>query len=88
MRRKQNRATASTSDRAIAKFSWSKDREQMMRVKKDLKDLNPTDIDFPDGARLFIIDSLCLLGDFGTNAKNYRLIKKYFCFLPLVVQFG
>ena len=31
----------------------------MIRVKKDLKDLNPVDLDFPEGTQLFINDSLC-----------------------------
>ena len=35
------------SDRTIVQFSRMKDCEQVMRVKKDLKDLNPTDSDFP-----------------------------------------
>ena len=26
---------------------------------KDLKDLNPNDLDFPEGTRLFINDTLC-----------------------------
>ena len=30
-----------------------------MRIKKDLKDLNPTDLDFPEGTWLFINDALC-----------------------------
>ena len=30
-----------------------------MRVKKDLKDLNPNNLDFPEGTRLFINDILC-----------------------------
>ena len=30
-----------------------------MRVMKDLKDLNPNDLDFPEGTRLFINDTLC-----------------------------
>ena len=36
-----------------------KDCEHVMRVKKDLKDLNPNNLDFPEGTRLFIIDNLC-----------------------------
>ena len=36
-----------------------KDYEQVIRVKKDLKDLNPTDLDFPVGIRLFTNDTLC-----------------------------
>ena len=31
----------------------------MIRIKKDLKDLNTTDLDFPEGTRLFINDTLC-----------------------------
>ena len=30
-----------------------------MRVKKDLKDLNLNNLDFPEGTRLFINDTLC-----------------------------
>ena len=41
----------------------------MMRFEKDLKDLNPTDLDFPEGTLLLINDILC---------PYYRLIwKKY-----------
>ena len=77
------------SNRTIVKFSRRKDCEQVMRVKKDLKDLDPTDLDFPAGTRLFINDGLCpITGDFGTNVKNYGSIKKYFGLLPLMVQFG
>ena len=32
----------------------------MIRIKKDLKDLNTTDLDFPEGTRLFINDTLRL----------------------------
>ena len=35
------------SDRTIVQFSRRKDCEQVMRVKQDLKNLNPTDLDFP-----------------------------------------
>ena len=35
-----------------------KNCEQVIRVK-DLKDLNPIDLDFPEGTQLFINDSLC-----------------------------
>ena len=46
------------SDHTIVKFLGGKTVNRM-RVKKDLKALNPTDLDFPEGARLFINDSLC-----------------------------
>ena len=41
------------------KFSRRKDCEQVMRVKKNLKDLNPTKLDFLEGMQLFKNDSLC-----------------------------
>ena len=44
-------------DHTIVKFLGKKDCEQMMGVKKDLKDLNPTGLDFPEGTRLLINDS-------------------------------
>ena len=31
----------------------------MIRIKKDLKDLNTTDLDFPEGTQLFINSTLC-----------------------------
>ena len=78
------------SDRTIVKFCRGKDCAQVMTVTKDLKNLNPTDLDFPEVTRLFINDSLCpyyrgLRNEF---EKNYGAIKKYFGFLPLMVQFG
>ena len=39
--------------------SRRKDYEQVIRVKKDLKDLNTTDLDFPEGTQLFINSTLC-----------------------------
>ena len=47
------------SNQTIVTFSRRKDCEQVMRVKKDLKDLNPTDLDFPEGTQLFTNHSLC-----------------------------
>ena len=45
-------------------ISRTKDSEQVIKVKKGLKDLNPIDSDFPEGTRLFINDNLC---------HNYRV---------------
>ena len=42
------------------KTSTRKDFEQAIRVKKDQKYLNRTDLDFPEGTCLFINHSLCL----------------------------
>ena len=47
------------SDRTIAKFSSRKDWEHTMRVKKDLKDLDASDLDLAAGKKLYINDSLC-----------------------------
>ena len=47
-----------------------KDCEQVMRVKKDLKDLNPNNLDFPEGTRLFINDIMCPYYKVRTNIKN------------------
>ena len=79
------------SDRTIIKFSRRKDCEQVViRVKKDLKNLNPTDLDFLEETRLFINDSLCpYYRGFGTNGKNYGSIKNIFVLFSFssMVQF-
>ena len=48
-----------------SEISRMKDSEQVIKVKKGLKDLNPIDSDFPEGTRLFINDNL---------RHNYRLL--------------
>ena len=47
------------NDRAIIKLSNRKDSLQILCVKKDLKSLDTTDLDFPEGTRIFINESLC-----------------------------
>ena len=47
------------NDRSIMKFSNRKDSLQVLRVKKDLKSLDPTELQFPEGTRIFINESLC-----------------------------
>ena len=49
------------NDRVIIKFSNRKDSLQVLHVKKDLKSLDLTELDFPQGTRIFINESLCLL---------------------------
>ena len=44
--------------RFIIKLSNRKDSLQVLRVKKDLKSLDPTELDFPEGTRIFINESL------------------------------
>ena len=78
------------SDRTIAKFSSRKYCEHTMRVKKDLKDLDTTDLDLPAGKRLYINDSLCVLiiESCGIKSRNCGKRKKYFLILLLVVLLG
>ena len=47
------------NDKVIIKFSNRKDSLQVLRVKKDLKSLDPTELDFPEGKRIFINENLC-----------------------------
>ena len=47
------------NDRVTIKFSNRKDSLHVLRVKKDLKSLDPTELDFPEGTRIFINESLC-----------------------------
>ena len=42
-----------------SEISTMKDSEQVIKVKKGLKDLNPNDSDFLEETRLFINDKLC-----------------------------
>ena len=47
------------SDRTIVKFSQRKDCQHLMRIKKGLKDLNPTNLSFLEGTKIYVNDSLC-----------------------------
>ena len=47
------------SDRTIVKFSRRKDCQHLMRIKKELKDLNPANLSFPEGTKIHVNDSLC-----------------------------
>ena len=47
------------NDKVIIKFSNKKDSLQVLLVKKDLKSLDPTELDFAEGTRIFINESLC-----------------------------
>ena len=47
------------NDWVIVKFTNRKDNLQILRLKKDLKSLDPTELDFPEGMRIFINESLC-----------------------------
>ena len=47
-------------DRAIVKFTNRKDCLQILRVKRQLKGLDPAAVDFPEGTKIFINESLYL----------------------------
>ena len=47
------------SDCTIVKFSRRKDYEHLMRIEKRLKNLNPTNLSFPEGTKIYVNDSLC-----------------------------
>ena len=46
-------------ERTIVKFVYRNDCLQILRVKKNLKSLDPTELDFPDSTKIFINESLC-----------------------------
>ena len=77
------------SDRSIVKFSRTKDCQHLMRIKKGLKDLNPTNLSFPEGTKIYVNDSLCTyIGDCGMNARNFGIIRRFIRTLLLMVQLG
>ena len=47
------------NDRVIIRFSNRKDSLQVLCVKKDLKSLDPTELNFPESMRIFINEILC-----------------------------
>ena len=72
------------SDRTIVKFSSRKDCEHTMRVKKDLKDLDATDLDLPAGTKLYINDSLCpYYRELWNEAKKLWNKKKIFSYFTV-----
>ena len=46
-------------ERTIVKFANRKDCLQILRVKKDLKSLDPKELDFPESTKIYINESLC-----------------------------
>ena len=47
------------SDRTTVKFSRRKDFEHAMRKKNELRKLKPSELDLPNGSKLYINESLC-----------------------------
>ena len=50
---------SSKNDRVIIKFSRRKDCQEVLSVKKDLKNLNMAEVGLPENTRLFVNPSLC-----------------------------
>ena len=46
-------------ERTIVKFANRKDCLRIFKVKKDLKSLDPTELDFPESTKIYINESLC-----------------------------
>ena len=46
-------------DRTIVKFTNRKDCLRILRVKRQLKGLDPSGVDLPEGTKIFINESLC-----------------------------
>ena len=64
-------------ERTIVKFVNRKDCLQILRVKKDLKSLDPTELDFPENTKIFINESLCpYYRGIWNKCKKLRTIQK------------
>ena len=69
--------------RAFIKFSNRKDSLQLFCVKKDLKSFDPTELDFPEGMRIFINEILCAyyprLWNKSKKLKGMGKLHVFFC---------
>ena len=65
-------------ERTIVKFVNRKYRLRILRVKKDLKSLDPTELDFPENTKTFINESLFpyYRGIWKKQWKKLRVIQK------------
>ena len=57
--RRQSCHRLTKSDCTVVKFSRRKDYQCLMRIKKGLKDLNPTNLSFSEDTKICVNDSLC-----------------------------
>ena len=72
-------------ERIIVKLVNRKDCLQILRVKKELKSLDPTELDFPENTNIFINESLCpYYRGIWNKCKKLRAILKT-SFIRLVV---
>ena len=73
------------SDRTIVKFSKRKDCQQVMKIKKDLKNMSFTDIDLPTGTKIYINESLCyIIVGCGRTAKKKKMRTSFIHFITLM----
>ena len=64
-------------EKTIVKFVNRKDCLQFLRVKKDLKSLDPTKLHFPENTKIFIDESICpSYRDIWNKCKKLRAIQK------------
>ena len=64
-------------ERTIVKFVNRKDCLQILRVKKELKSLDPTELDFPQNTKSFINECLCpYYKGIWSKCKKLRTIQK------------
>ena len=70
------------SDRTIVKFFRRIDCQHLVRIEKGLKGLNPTNLSFPEGTKIYVNDSLCLYyGGLWNEYKklwNFKKMYSYF----------
>ena len=77
------------SDRTIVKFSRSKDCQHLMRSKKGQKNLNLTSLNFPEGIKTYVNDSLCPCYSWLWNEfRNFGIIREFIRTLLSMVQLG
>ena len=69
-------------ERTIVKFLRCKDCKQVLRCKKDLRSINMSNLDLPEGTKLFINESLCpyYKGSLGHLQKNVEQEANTFLF--------
>ena len=64
-------------ERTIVKFANRKDCLQILSVKKDLKSLDPTELDLPESTKIYINESLCAsYRGIWNKCKKLRAIQK------------
>ena len=70
-------------DRAIVKFVNRKDCTNILRVKKDLKYLDPSKLSFSEGTKIFINESLCpYYRGIWNKCKKLRANQNCISFIP------